>query len=353
MKELKHLQESTQKNCDLVDAENAQNYGLCVYLLKMREYYRWRNGISLTADVENADIHEWIADQEEYWDSIQGDGFEKIMLGEQAFSPFETNQINKILIPNQLVYSGGLAYGNIPLFFLAELEKQEERQGYSILISSKELSRGLFGPPALIQDDVIFIRKEALRDWLWARYEEWDFTRRDNVAKKAFGYYDFENNPEQALDEITRHEMETLILHEIGEGQLGSELGGKWKEMLIEFAYSRTEIILRAVKDISVDTRVMLPALIEEKRDASLHLYFSFYADMRKELCPGLLEAYHRWSQSGDYSVLMDEVKTTEMTWLVMCKKAMEIYHEKGKAGNKDIDLFFGVTDYDLGTSVN
>ncbi len=241
MTEFDQLQKSIQKNCDLVDAENAQNYGLCVYLLKMREYYRWRNKISLTADVTNTEIHSWIADQEEYWEDIQGDDFENIIIGKQSFSPFEVEKINKLLISQELIYSGGLGYCNIPMFFLGKLEKQEERQGFSVFISSDELSRGLFGPPAFLYDKTIFIRKEALKDWIWARFEEWNYTRRDNTLKKAFSFYSFENDEKKALIDMTNQELETLILHETGEGLLGLELGGEWKKMLVDFAYTRTD----------------------------------------------------------------------------------------------------------------
>jgi hypothetical protein len=34
------LRDSVQRNCHLADAEHARDYSLCIYLLKMREYYR-------------------------------------------------------------------------------------------------------------------------------------------------------------------------------------------------------------------------------------------------------------------------------------------------------------------------
>ena len=39
--ELQSLRRSVQRNCDISDAEFAQSYSLCTYLLKMRELYRW------------------------------------------------------------------------------------------------------------------------------------------------------------------------------------------------------------------------------------------------------------------------------------------------------------------------
>ena len=117
MKGLDSISNSVQKNCDLVDAEYAQNYGLCVYLLKMREYYRWKNHISNTIELHNDKIHDWIVDQEEHWEEIEGDSFQKITIGDNSFSPFETEEINEVLNPERLVYSGGKGYGDIPMFF--------------------------------------------------------------------------------------------------------------------------------------------------------------------------------------------------------------------------------------------
>ncbi len=94
MRDLDSIRKSVQKNCDLVDAEYAQNYGLCIYLLKMREYYRWKNRIPNADELQNDKIHDWIVDQEEYWEKIEGDSFQEITIGEDSFSPFETEKIN-------------------------------------------------------------------------------------------------------------------------------------------------------------------------------------------------------------------------------------------------------------------
>ncbi len=37
-----------QHNCDISDANHAGNYTLCIYLLKMREYYRWIHALDFS-----------------------------------------------------------------------------------------------------------------------------------------------------------------------------------------------------------------------------------------------------------------------------------------------------------------
>ena len=43
MRILPQLASAVQRNCDISDARYAGDYGLCTFLLKMREYYRWEN----------------------------------------------------------------------------------------------------------------------------------------------------------------------------------------------------------------------------------------------------------------------------------------------------------------------
>ena len=141
MEGFKALKEKVQKNCDLVDAEYGQNYGLCIYLLKMRDYYRWQNRIPLHQEIVNKEILNWIADTEERWEGIAGNSLEDIPFDGKIFDPFASNAINEVLFPQGLVYSGGLGYGAIPLFFLAELIEKSDQHGFTILISGREFAR--------------------------------------------------------------------------------------------------------------------------------------------------------------------------------------------------------------------
>ena len=41
------LIESVQHNCDIVDARHGSDYGICTYLMKMRELFRWQQRLPL------------------------------------------------------------------------------------------------------------------------------------------------------------------------------------------------------------------------------------------------------------------------------------------------------------------
>ncbi len=338
MFDIKSLQKTVQKNCDLVDAKYAQSYGLCVYLLKMREYYRWRKKIPLTAELQNDEIHEWISGIEEYWEKIDGNPFHEIVLDDKNFDPFDTELINQTLTQDNIVYSGGLGYGCIPLFFLGKLESLEKRFGFSIIVSSEEFSRGLFGPLAFIQDNTIFVRKEALGFFVWARYDEWSFSKSDNPMKRALAFYDFEHDPDKALEIMTDYEVETLVQHEIGEGLLNREYGSEWNEMVVDFAHSRQEIVIRAVRDLAVDCMTTLPFIISEERESSLYFYFANFSDMRKELFPELYSAYKNWTVDADTSQLSKLVEQGKIFWFDIGKKILNMFQESGTSSGDRIE---------------
>ena len=52
MRNLPQLAAVVQRNCDISDARYAGDYGLCTFLLKMREYYRWENELPFARDLK-------------------------------------------------------------------------------------------------------------------------------------------------------------------------------------------------------------------------------------------------------------------------------------------------------------
>lgn len=335
---IESLKKVIQKNCDIIDAKNGQNYGLCIYLLKMRDYYRWQNAIPLHEELTNEDVHKWIAGVEEYWETIEGLPLLNIDFGDHSFTPFDTEKINSFLLKEGLLYSGGIGFGGIPMFFLSELNSAEKKHGFNILIGGRELSRGLFGSPALFNNETIFIRKETLKYLLWSRYDEWAFCKKDNTLGRAMSYYPFEKDPVGAIDQMTETELMTLIQHEIGEGLLDLEFGHLWRELVLEFVYTKTEILLRAVRDLAADCMTTLPFLLNEERIPSIHLFFANFSDMRKELFPTLYDAYIDWRDTGNSSQLYELIEQGKVFWYDLGKKITHLFEETGKAAQIKID---------------
>jgi len=116
----------------------------------------------------------------------------------------ETARINEALVPEGLVYGGGLGEGLRPHFFLARLVRREEHDGCTVLVSDEEYARGLSAPPALSLGGLVFLRRAALRQLLWEKVEEWRWSRRpDSPMGRAIACHPFGRDPAAALEAMT------------------------------------------------------------------------------------------------------------------------------------------------------
>lgn len=321
---------AVRTNCQISDAIHATDYTLCVYLLKMREYYRWENDIPFDANLPQQALTSWLSEREQHWDSLQGQSFEDIPLNGVSHDPFDAATINDSLNALGYVYSGGYGRNMKPVFFLAALEKREHYHGYTLMVSGKEYARDLSAPPAMSQGKYIFVRRESLRRLLWEKIEEWRWNRPANAMQKALNCYDFDNLPAQSLETMTDNELESATLHEIGEIEAGARLGPEWEELLAATAHSKTEIMLRSVRDNLADALSTLPHLLREARAASLHFYMANLTGMRKQLSPGLLAAYENWSRTGSTQQLERHTAGAVTHWHGLAESLLEQYRKQG-----------------------
>ena len=72
MRALPQLVSVVQRNCDISDARHAGDYGLCTFLLKMREYYRWENALPFAHALPKDELGAWLMSREQRWDGMQG-----------------------------------------------------------------------------------------------------------------------------------------------------------------------------------------------------------------------------------------------------------------------------------------
>ena len=99
--------DAVQHNCDVSDAQHAGSYTLCIYLMHMREYFRWERQLSFDVVLRAEEVGEWVQNRESYWDT----------LGDASYRPLP--------LPGQWVdaYEGSLSGNNISRL------KQVVRQG--------------------------------------------------------------------------------------------------------------------------------------------------------------------------------------------------------------------------------
>jgi hypothetical protein len=317
---LSHVLSAVRTNCHISDALHATDYTLCVYLLKMREYYRWEHEIPFNATIPKEALSRWLTGREALWNTLEGKSFESIPLSRQLLDPFDAISVNEVLNGMGYVYSSGLGRNMKPHFFLGSLEQQREHDGYTLYISGKEYARDLAAPPAMSLDRTIFIRRESLRRMLWEKIEEWRWNRPVNAMQRAIDCYDFDNAPEDALEQMTDRETRSLLLHEIGEIMAGVELGSGWEAMLSELPHCKAELMMRAVRDHLADALSTLPGLLDEAEPASLHFYFANLTSLRKMLFPSLLDAYAHWEQTGRTDRLEQRTEAGRNHWMSLAR---------------------------------
>jgi len=322
--------EAIRTNCHISDARHAGDYTLCVYLLKMREYYRWENNIPFSTKLSNREVTAWLTQREAHWDTLEGRSFEDIPVPGSRHDPFDTTTINSSLNARGFTYSSGYGRNMKPVFFFADLERRETHDGYTLLVAGREYARDLAAPPAMSRERTIFIRRESLRRMLWEKIEEWRWNKPANAMRNAIRCYDFDNAVEKSLEAMTETELHSAMLHEIGEVEAGNLLGDEWEVMLAELPPSKAEIMLRAVRDHLADSLVTLPSLLENVEPAALHFFIGNMSNMRKALFPALVSAYDDWLSSGNTRKLQGLPGKAARHWQTLALDLLETFSRTG-----------------------
>ncbi len=323
MRNFPQLASAVQHNCDISDARYAGDYGLCTFLLKMREYYRWENELPFGGTLPKDELGLWLTARERLWDGIETDDFAPLPLARGALDPFDADTANHELLREGYVYSAGYGRFQKPLFFLGRLLRIEERAGFTILVSSCEYARELAAPPAMLQGRTIFLRQESVRRYLWEKIEEWQWRKQANAMARALASYRFMTGTEAALERMADNEMESMILHEIGEARAGELLGEAWHQLLALVARTKAEPLARAVRDLLADCLSTLPELIARANLPALHFYFATFDGARRQLFPQALLAYEHLLKRGDLGGLEHVAHDGKERWLAVARSLL------------------------------
>lgn len=316
LRNLPELADAVQRNCDISDARHAGDYGMCTFLLKMREFYRWEQELPLTRALPRAELGDWLSAREAQWRALEAEPFRGLPLEAGEADPMAAEAANRELLPRGAVYSAGYGRFGKPVFFLGALARVEEREGLRVIVSSCEYARELAAPPAMLQGRTIYVRQESVRRYLWEKIEEWQWRKAGNRMARALVGYDFVADPEGALARMAGNEIESMILHEIGEARAGELLGPAWEDMLASPQSAGAEAEARAVRDLLADCLVTLPALIARENRPALHFHFATFDAPRRELFPEALEAYEAFAAGGSLRRLARVAAEGAERWL-------------------------------------
>lgn len=327
-----------QYNCHVADARHGGELTMCTYLLKMREYFRWEKGAGIRESLPKEELGEWLMAREALWEELAEADYRPLSIGDRQYDPFDTRSINEALEPFRAVYSAGLVNGAKAHFFIGELLQREVANGdYALHLCGREYARCLNAPPAMASEAGVFLRREALRRYLWEKYETWLWNRPDNALGRAFACYDFSADPEHALDEMTDAELAAAREHELGEFEASRLLGEGWNEMLMDLLFTPAELMARAVKDHLADALRTLPMLLENRLEPSLHFYVGNLNGMRLHLAPGVKQAYERWVSARDPSWLEFIAEVSREHWLGLAREMLALHEQHGSEAAQPI----------------
>ncbi len=331
---------AVQKNCHISDAQYAGDLTLCTFLLKMRELYRWEHDIPLTREMPKSEVGDWMNERERLWETVETAPFVALPLPDAAIDPFEVAAANRRLAPHGLVYSGGFGRSCKPHFFLANLKHLETRAGFQVYVAGCEFARDLDAPPGMMLDQSIFVRTESLKRWLWEKYEEWRWNKRNEAMGRAVARHGFDRDAEAALEAMTRTETESVILHELGEARVGELLGEPWASLLAEVMRSRAEIVARAVRDLYADCLSTLPGLLDRDDPAAIHFFFANFVGMRRKLFPEMAVAYRGWVEGGSSVALRTVAATGLDRWAAVSAAFLDLHGRHGDAVGAQIEAW-------------
>ncbi len=343
------LVHGVQTNCHIADARHAADMSLCIYLLQMREFFRWERGLAFGASLDRQAVGRWLAEREALWAELEARDFESLPFAGRHFDPLDSDALNAELAPLGLVYGVGLASVDRPGFFLAQLEGQRPRgDGLVLQVCGRELARGLFAPPgALAGGRTIVLRRESLARWLWEKFEAFSLRRFDGPFKAlvdAYGLHD-EAAFIAAIPRLVDDQCETLVLHELGEHRAGQWLGPAWTAMRLALDQRRTDLLVRAVRDHIADLEVTLPTLLDLGAGPALHFWFANYEGQRERLFPSLGKAYAAWRAGDGGRTLSAATRSGAIHFRDLARRVLALHAELGNHADAAIQSLLTAPD--------
>lgn len=340
--QLDALAAAVQTNCHIADARHATDLSLCIYLLQMRELFRWERGLPFGAALDRQAVGLWLAERERLWSSLEGRAWMPLPVGQREFEAGDVEAVNAALAPHGLVYGAGLAASERPTYFLASLQTLQRRDDALLLqVCGREYARGLFAPPAaLAAGPTIVLRRESLARWLWEKFEAFSLRCVDGPMKallQAHALHD-QDSFIAALPRLVDELCESLVLHEIGEHRAGEWLGPGWSAMRLALDQRRTDLRVRAVRDHIADLEVTLPTLLERGQRNALHFWFANYEGLREQLFPSLAGAYTAWRDGDAGQALLRAAQTGAQHFRALAMQVLALHQGLGRQAGPAIE---------------
>lgn len=332
--DLAALAAAVQRNCDIADARHGGELSMCIYLLQMRELYRWECGAPLGATLHRRDVGDWIARREGHWDALAREPYRALPVGDGSVDPFDVDAVGAALAPHGLVYGAGQLAGGRAIFVLGEQLHSHAHGELQVQVVGREHARGLAAPPAALHGRRVLLRRDALVRWLWQQYEAHELHPGGAFAAAlaACGYREG-GDAAAALERLADEQLDVLLLHESGEHRAGRLLGPRWDALRAATGGDRLiEAYLRTLRDHLADCLVTLPAVLDRPSPAALHLWFATLDGLRLEVFPALPQAYAEWCRGDGGTRLRALASAGSRHWLALGAELADRFADLGAA---------------------
>ena len=309
------LARQVRRNCAISDARYAGTYSVCGLAMRLRDLYKWENGLPPYEEHEASRVLDWIGRRENLWEDLHQAEFKDIAIDGRSIDPFDTASINRLIAPLGLYYGAGYAQGLKPSFLLAAIETRTTVHGHAVLTLGEELARDLLTIPALVQDQTVLVRQAAIGLYVW---DQILYLNQSGRPFFAFALADrgvsakMAASPRFCLPHAITAQADSFVYHEIGELSDTHFDPEVWREMIALLPHTPAELLVRAVKDILADTCPdgTLHQIIRTRGKAALGFYAAFFDGLGKKLFPEIRAAVAGFIRDGDWQAVAAMVRS-------------------------------------------
>jgi hypothetical protein len=323
---LAELAPQVRANCHRADAAVAGHFSLCGLLLRLRNLYKWEQGLPPWREEEPAVVLEWVDAREELWESVDPEPLPLTLAG-RTYDPFDAEGVNEVLAPEGLVYGAGLAGGLAPLFFLGRARKSSRHDGLEVTRVEREEGRDLLFVPGLRQGGRVFLRAEPLAYLVWDKVAD---PRPSQARFVEFGLAGYGLSRErllaapswEALAPVLAGELQAVLWHEAGEAAAGEKATALLARAAAEHPLTELEHFTRGVKDLLADTAPggRLAGITAARAAGALGFYPAWLQGFPRLLFPEVDAAVMAFMRSGDW----EEIEQVRLLGRARAAEALE-----------------------------
>ncbi|MDA8141953.1 MAG: hypothetical protein M0036_25170 [Desulfobacteraceae bacterium] len=343
---IEQLTRQVQHNCDISDALHAGIYSVCGLALRLRDLYKWHQGLHPWEEHAADAVLAWIGQREELWESLADQPYQEITIDERSFEPFDSQAINALLTPQGYFYGSGYAHSLKPTFFLARIKLCQNIDGRTVWRLGRELARDLLTLPAFTQDDQVVLRTAAARMFLW---DQIDYLPNSGRAALAYALAACchlpvcdKNGIRRHLDTILNIQQTTYIRHELSELDEAVFERATWRQMLADFPHTAVELLIRTLKDVLADTGPQgpLPYYCARRDKAGIGFYMAFSGGLVPLLFGELKSGFEAFIKSDNWSEIEQAAKVVHNKASTYTREVMDLY----SSGRQKQDLSWSQT---------